>query len=68
MYPFIVVKANIIVNDLVCLLERWMANLTQGFFFEMAKEVFHGSVVPAVAATGHGGGDGILLGKDKIRL
>ena len=34
----------------------------------MSEEILHGRIVPTVTATRHGGRDGILLGKDKIRL
>jgi hypothetical protein len=68
LYLFVVVKANVIINDLVRLLESWIADLPQRFFFEMPEEAFHRSVVPTIAASGHGGSDSILPGKDKIRL
>ena len=42
--------------------------VAQIFFFEMSKEVFHGRIVPAVAAAGHGRRDVILADKDMIWL
>jgi len=30
------------------LFKGWIAGLSQGFFFEMSKEIFHGCVVPVV--------------------
>ena len=45
--------------------------LTERLFtevFEMSEEVLHGSIVPTVAASGHGWSNVILLGEDKIRL
>jgi hypothetical protein len=68
LYPYIVVKANIIINDLSGLLEGRVAHLAQGFFFQMSEEVFHRCIIPTITPPGHGRRDGILLGKDKIRL
>ena len=68
LYPFIVVKVNIIIDDLLSLLESRVLDPANGFFFEMTKEVFHGSIIPAVAPSGHGGSNVILLGEDMIRL
>ncbi len=38
------------------------------FFFEMAEEVFHGSIIPAVSMAGHGGSNVILVDQEMIGL
>ena len=40
--------------------------MAQVFFFEVTEEILHGSIVPAVGATGHGRSDVILVHKDII--
>ena len=68
LYPLVVVEANVVVDDLLRLLKGKKFVLAERFFFEMSEEVFHGGVVPAIAAPGHGGSDVILASEDKIRL
>jgi len=50
------------------LLERWVANLSQRFFFEVSEEIFHRSIIPTITASGYGGDIGILPDKDKMRF
>jgi len=42
--------------------------MPQIFFLEVAEEVLHRRIVPAVATARHGRGDVILAGKDMICL
>lgn len=69
LYPFVIVKVNILIDQLLSFLEGWFLELAEIFFFEMTEEAFHRGIVPAVAASRHGRCDVILLGKDiPIRL
>ena len=63
-----VIKVNILVDELLCFLKGGLLEVAQILFLEMAEEVFHGGIVPAVATSRHGRGDVILGGKDMIRL
>ena len=68
LYPLVVVKVDIIIDDLFGLLERRVLDSADGFFFEMSKEVLHGSIVPAIPASGHGRRDVILISEEMIRM
>jgi hypothetical protein len=50
LYPFVVVEANVIINDLLSLLEGKGFILAKSFFFEMSEEVFHRGIVPAISS------------------
>jgi len=45
LYPFIVVEVNILINDLFDLIECWISDPANCFFFERSEEVFHWSIV-----------------------
>src|SRR5512147_3148087 len=69
LYPFVVVKVNILIDQLSGFFKSWCFELAEIFFFEMTEEVFHRGVVPTVGTPRHGRRDVILLGKDiMIRL
>ena len=59
---------NIIINDLLSLVERWVLDPAFGFFFEMTKEVLHGGIVPDVPSSRHRLGHVILISEDMIRV
>ena len=68
LYPFIVVKVNVFINELRCIRKGGLLELPQIFFLEVSKEVLHRSIVPTVAAARHGRRDVILTRKDMICL
>ena len=68
LYAFVVVEANVIINDLLSLLEGQRFVLAKGFFFEVAEKILDRGIVPAIATPRHRRSNVILLGEDKIRL
>ena len=48
LYPLMVEKVNIFIDDLFGLLKGGGRELAERFFFEMPEEVFHGGIVPTV--------------------
>jgi hypothetical protein len=66
--PFIIVKVDIFIDDLVGFLKTRDRKLPQGFFLQVSEEVLHRCIIPAIAAAGHGRGDGIILSQDSIPL
>ena len=55
-------------HNLSGLVKGGVWEMTPRLLLEVGEEVLDGSIVPAIAAPGHGRRDGILPGKDKIRL
>jgi hypothetical protein len=68
LYAFVVVEVHILVNGLASFGKGGMGQMAEIFFFEMAKEVLCGGLVPSVAPPRHGGGDVILPREDSRRL
>ena len=54
LYPFIVIEANVIIDDLSSLFKGGCFDLSQSFFFQMSKEVLHWDIVQAIATPRHG--------------
>ena len=68
LYSFVVVEVDVIVNNLLGLLEGEKLGLVNGFFFEMPKEVLHGSIVEAVSGSRHGDRDELILSEQEILM
>jgi len=64
--PFVVVEVDIFSDKLLGLFKSWQGEMAQIFFFEMAKEVFGGSIIPTIARPGHGRDDVILGRQDML--
>ena len=45
-----VIKVDIVINDLFCFLKTWNGIGSQGFILQVPEEIFHGRIVPADAA------------------
>ena len=48
LYPFVVEEMNVIIDDVDSLLKGGRFELAESFFFEMAEEVLHRGIVPAI--------------------
>ena len=59
---------NIVINDLPGFFKGGRGELAESFFFEVGEEVFHGSVIPTIAPSGHGWGNGIVFSEDSIAM
>ena len=66
MDAFIVIELNVVINNLFSFLQTGDGKLAKRFFFQVSEEIFHGSIVPAIAEAGHGRGDGIVM--DQVRI
>ena len=66
MDALIIVEVNVIINDLSGFFKGWNGIGLESFFFQMSKEAFHRSIVPAIASSGHGRSNGIILGQASI--
>ena len=68
LYPLIVVGGNIAIHDLLSFQKSWCWKLSQGFFLEIFKEVFHWGIVPTISSSWHGQFHVICCSQDKIRM
>jgi len=68
LYPFVVIKVNIFIDQLLGFFKGRFLELAEILFFEMPEEVLHGSIVPTVATSRHARRDVILLSKDIMNV
>lgn len=65
---FIIVEVDVVSNDLASLFKAGDGELAESFFFQMREEIFHGSIIPAIAPARHGRGHSILLKEEGVAM